>query len=148
MCLDLRVNCPFIKKTKMLTTFQESWSQSCHWIDAVYCFRIRSRWPPLIFCVNRAAKGDVSWWSLPVREPMDCVVRPPVSRDEAQRTPEHTDDPPHLTEADKTLTTQTARAMGAIAIKLGSHPHSQTTLTLALFIFFDLLCSIIYIFYW
>ena len=93
---------------------------------------------------------------------MDCVVRPPVSHDEAQRTPEHTDDPPHLTEADKTLTTQTARAMGAIAIKLESHPHSQTNqsqsefmlpkphsayLTLASFFFFNQLCSIIYIFY-
>ena len=61
---------------------------------------------------------------------MECMVRPPVSGDEAQRTPEHTDDQPHLTAADETLTAQTARAMGAITIKLGNHQHSQTNQSL------------------
>ncbi len=76
------------------------------------------------------ANGDVSWWSLPVRESMECMVRPAVSGDEAQRTPEHTDDQPHLTAADETLTAQTARATRAITIKMDNHQHSQTNRSL------------------
>lgn len=44
--------------------------------------------------------------SLPVRESMDCMVRPAVSGDEAQRTPEHNQ--PNLTAADETPTVQKA----------------------------------------
>lgn len=58
-------------------------------------------------------------------------MRPAVSGDETQRTPEHTDDQPHLTAADETLPVQTARATRAITIKLGSHQHSQTSLPIS-----------------
>lgn len=47
-----------------------------------------------------------------VRESMECIVRPPVSVDEAPRTPEQTNDQPHLTAAVKTSTAQTAPAKG------------------------------------
>lgn len=57
---------------------------------------------------------------------MECMLRPPVSGDEAQRTLEHTNDQPHLTAADETLTVQTARAKGTITINLGNHQHPQT----------------------
>lgn len=67
---------------------------------------------------------------LPVRESMECIVRPAVTDDEAQRTAEHTDNQPHLTAADETPTAQTARATGAITIKLGNHQHSQTNQSL------------------
>lgn len=50
-------------------------------------------------------------------------MRPPVSGDEAQRTLEHTNDQPHLTTVDETLTVETARAKGTITINLGNHQH-------------------------
>lgn len=46
---------------------------------------------------------------------MECIVRPSVSGDEAQRTLEL----PHLSAADETLAVQTAPAKGAITVNLG-----------------------------
>lgn len=52
-----------------------------------------------------------------VRESMECIVRPPVSGDEAPRTLEQTNDQPHLTAAVKTWTAQTAPAKGTFRVK-------------------------------
>lgn len=58
---------------------------------------------------------------LPVRESMECIVRPPVSGDEAPRTLKQTNDQPHLTAAVKTPTAQTAPAKGTFMdSKVGS----------------------------
>lgn len=52
-----------------------------------------------------------------VRESMECIVRLPVSGDEAPRTLEQTNDQPHLTAAVKTSTAQTAPAKGTFSVK-------------------------------
>lgn len=57
-----------------------------------------------------------------VRESMECIVRPPVSVDEAPGTLEQTNDQPYLTAAVKTATAQTAPAKGTLSkeSKVGS----------------------------
>lgn len=50
---------------------------------------------------------------------MECMVRHAVSGDEAQKTPEHRGNRPHLTAAEETPIPETARA---IAFKLGKPP--------------------------
>lgn len=102
----------------MLTTFQESWSQSCHWIDAVYCFRIRSRWPPLIFLRKQSGKrgcilvepacqrtnglcGEApcqSWWSSEDTR----AHRWPTSPDWGWQDPDNADSPSNGSNRDQT----------------------------------------------
>lgn len=69
--------------------------------------------------LKRAHAGAVRWRRLPVRESMECMVRHAVSGDEAQKTPEHRGNRPHLTAAEETPIPETARA---IAFKLGKPP--------------------------
>lgn len=79
----------------------------------MYCFWDRLSFFFFFFTFNKHAhththlqKEEASSWSLPVRKSMECVLRPAVSGDEAQMTPEHTDDRPHLTTADEPPTAQ------------------------------------------
>lgn len=105
--------------------------EQCHWTDAIYRIRIRSRWPSHIILYSRRVgyshiHTHQQKWIHPARQGINGVYGEARchwwwSSDDTRAQTTNLTWPP----LDETPTAQTARATGAITIKLGNHQHSQ-----------------------